>query len=149
LSKHPSIEGLLIRAATAADEPQIKRMVRAEGLDPTQLRWANFLIAEVDGAVVGMGQIRRHGTCEELGSLVVTSDYRQRGVASALIAALEARAGRPLYLICANTKQPFYERFGYQAIPWHETPRALWIKRAVAFPFRLAGVRVIAMRKDI
>ena len=149
MAHHPSIEGLNIRPASEADAPLIKRMVRAEGLDPTQLRWSNFLVAEVEGDVVGMGQIRQHRTCEELGSLVVTSDYRQRGVASALIHALEARAGRPLYLMCAAAKQPFYERFGYRAIPWRETPRALWIKRAAAFPFRVAGMRVVAMRKDI
>lgn len=149
LAPSSSIEGLTIRPATEADAPQIKRMVRAEGLDPTQLRWSNFLVAEVDGDIVGIGQICQHRTCQELGSLVVTSDYRQRGVASALIAALEARAGRPLYLMCAASKQPFYERFGYRAIGWRETPRALWIKRAAAFPFRLAGVRVVAMRKDV
>lgn len=145
----PSIDGLTIRPAQADDEALIKHMVRAERLDPTQLRWPNFLIAEVDGAVVGAGQIRRHKSCEELGSLVVTSDYRQRGVASALIHALEARAGRPLYLICADRMRPFYERFGYRAIGYRETPPPLRVKRALSAPLRLAGVRVIAMRKDI
>ncbi|MFN8377787.1 MAG: GNAT family N-acetyltransferase [Anaerolineae bacterium] len=143
-----SIEGLLIRPATAADEALIKRMVRAERLDPTKLQWPNFLIAEVEDSVVGIGQIRRHRTCEELGSLVVTADYRQRGVASALMRALEARAGRPLYLMCAGRMRPFYERFGYHAIRYRETPAPLRLKRTLAFPLRLAGVRVIAMRKD-
>ncbi|MBL8147843.1 MAG: GNAT family N-acetyltransferase [Anaerolineae bacterium] len=148
MAADPSIEGLTIRPAAAADEALIRRMVRAERLDPTQLRWPNFLIAEMGDTVVGIGQIRRHRTCEELGSLAVTADYRQRGVASALLRALEARAGRPLYLLCAGRMQPFYERFGYRIIAYGETPAPLRLKRLLMIPFRLAGVRVIAMRKD-
>ncbi len=148
MAESPSIEGLTIRPAEASDEPVIKRLVRAEGLDPTQLRWANFQIAEIDGAVVGIGQIRQHRTCEELGSLVVTADYRRRGVASALLAALEAQAGRPLYLMCAHTTQPFYERFGYRAISYRQTPGVLRLKRTVGLLGRVMGVRVVAMRKD-
>jgi len=148
LAANPSIEGLTIRPAAAADEALIRRMVRAERLDPTQLRWPNFLIVEVGDTVVGIGQIRQHKACEELGSLVVTADYRQRGVASALIRALEANAGRPLYLMCAGRMRPFYERFGYYVIGYRETPMPLRLKRALMIPFRLAGVRVLAMRKD-
>ena len=144
----PSIEGLTIRPAVAADEALIRRMVRAERLDPTQLRWPNFLVAEIGDSVVGIGQIRRHNTCDELGSLAVTADYRQRGVASALMRALEATAGRPLYLMYAGRMQPFYERFGYHVIAYRETPAPLRFKRLLMLPFRLAGVRVIAMRKD-
>jgi amino-acid N-acetyltransferase len=143
-----SIDGLTLRPATADDAPIIRRLVRSEGLDPTQLRWRNFMIAEIDGAVVGIGQIRQHRDCQELGSLVVTGDYRRRGVATALVGALEAQAGRPLYLICAHTNQPFYERFGYRVIGYRDTPGALRLKRTIGLLGRLMGVRVLAMRKD-
>ena len=138
----------LIRPATASDEPVIRRMVRAEGLDPTKLNWPNFLVAQSGDEIVGIGQIRRHRGCEELGSLVVSRAFRKQGVASALIEALEARAGRPLYLLCSDDKRPFYERFGYREIGLGETPQPLKFKRQLGIPFRLVGVRIIAMRKD-
>jgi amino-acid N-acetyltransferase len=148
VAEHPSTDGLTLRPATANDMPVIKRLVRSEGLDPTQLRWSNFLIAEMDGVVAGIGQIRQHRNCRELGSLVVTGDYRRRGVATALMRALEARAGRPLYLLCAHPKQSFYERFGFHVIGYCETPGVLRLKRTVGLLGRLMGVRVLAMRKD-
>lgn len=148
MAESPSIEGLSIRPASASDETSIRTLIHAERLDPTQLRWSNFLIAEVEGEIVGIGQIRQHRTCEELGSLVVTADYRRRGVASALVRALEARAGRPLYLICAHARQSFYTQHGYRPIGYWETPGILRVKRTFGLLGRLAGVRVLAMRKD-
>jgi GNAT superfamily N-acetyltransferase len=123
-------------------------MVRAEGLDPTKLYWQNFLIAQSGDQVVGIGQIRRHRTCEELGSLIVIPEFRKRGAAAALITALEARAGRPLYLLCSDDKRRLYERFGYRAIAYRDTPQPLKLKRALGAPFRVFGIRIIAMKKD-
>ncbi len=148
MAASPSIADLQIRPAAAVDAALIQRMVRGARLDPTQLRWSNFLIAEIDGAVVGIGQVRRHRTCKELGSLVVTRDYRQRGVASALMAALEAQAGLPLYLMCEASLESFYRRFGYHTIGYWETPGTLRLKRTFTLLFRIFGVRILAMRKD-
>ncbi|MDX2161873.1 MAG: GNAT family N-acetyltransferase [bacterium] len=134
-----------IRPAAAADAWTIRRMVLREGLDPTTLKWQHFLVAEHAGEIIGVGQIKRYGGLEELGSLVVKKPHRGRGIAAQLIAALEAQASRPLYLACAAHLRTFYEQFGYQVIPLDDAPRALRWKLRI--PNMLPGITVYAMRK--
>jgi amino-acid N-acetyltransferase len=137
-----------IRPAAAADARTIRAMVYAERLDPTGLNWRRFLVAEADGHVVGIGQVREYGGCRELGSLVVLPAYRERGIASRLIAELEAGAGLPLYLFCASRVEAFYRRHGYRRLSAREVPPPLWLKLAPALLARLAGLRILVMRKD-
>src|SRR5215204_541196 len=111
-----------IRPAAEADAPTIKKMVKDEQLDPTSLDWQHFLIAELDGKTVGIGQIKEYPGARELGSLVVLSEYRNQGIASALIHALEARSEYPLYLFCLQENETFYNRFGYQKIRYGQAP---------------------------
>jgi amino-acid N-acetyltransferase len=137
-----------VRAATEQDASIIRKMVWAEQLDPTSLNWRRFLIAEVDGKIAGIGQVRKHPDCEELGSLIVLEEYRGQGIAAQLIAELEARAGRPLYLDCGSHMIPYYERFGYKSISYWDAPRSLKLKLFVPQLLRPFGVRVGVMRKD-
>lgn len=137
-----------IRPAAETHAATIRALVRAERLDPTQLRWANFLVAEEDGAIVGIGQVRRHRDCRELGSLVVVPSYRGRGIGAALVAALEERAGFPLYLFCAHHTEPYYARLGYRRVPLRAAPPGLRWKVAFSRVALLAGIRVRLMRKD-
>ncbi len=138
-----------LRYATSADQSTIERMVREGHLPAFKLQWVHFMIAEEDGKTVGIGQIRRHGGVPELGSLVVHADYRGKGIASKLIVALEGEAERPLYLMCRDNLQPFYERFGYRRIRYWAAPGPF--KRFIWIPFvivRLMGIRILLMRKD-
>ncbi len=136
-----------IRPATAADQVTIRRLIRQEQLDPTSTHWQRFLVAEIGSQIVGIGQVKEYPGCQELGSLITLREYRGLGIASALIAALEAKAGRPLYLLCASKMEPYYQRFGYQTIGWIDAPTALKIKLTPTFLFRLFGIRVLVMRK--
>jgi amino-acid N-acetyltransferase len=139
---------LTIRRATEADAPTIRQMVRVEGLDPTSLKWPNFLIAEVGGQITGIGQIKHYPGCEELGSLIVLEPYRGQGIAAALIKQLEAGAGRPLHLLCEWHMGSFYDRFGYRTIAWAAAPWVLKLKTLAALPALPFGIRVRIMRKD-
>ncbi len=136
-----------IRSATAADDAAIKQLIREARLDPTSLKWQNFLIAEFGGKIAGIGQIKHYPGCEELGSLVTVREMRGKGVGSKLIAALEARAGRPLYLLCVDKMEPYYQRFGYETISWWEAPWFLKLKLSPTLLFRLFGIRVLVMQK--
>jgi amino-acid N-acetyltransferase len=136
-----------IRPAVKTDQTTIRKMVRDARLDPSTVQWQNFLVAEMDRQIVGIGQIKPYPDCEELGSLVVLPAYRNHGIAGALIHALERGAQPPLYLICLQKMQPYYERFGYRVIGWQDTPKTLRNKLRITFLFRLFGIRVIAMRK--
>lgn len=143
---------LTIRPAAAADAAQIKRMIRAERLDPTSLDWRHFLVAEVpaeggSAAIIGIGQVKEYPGCLELGSLVVLPEYRGQGIAAALIKALEARGGRPLYLLCRSEMEGFYQRFGYQTISFWQAPLVLKLKLLPAPLAAFAGIHARVMCK--
>jgi amino-acid N-acetyltransferase len=109
----PDTIDITIRPAQVSDESAIKALIRREKLDPTSLKWQNFLIAEHKGQIVGIGQVKRYRDCNELGSLVTEPEYRGKGVAAQLIAALEAQVGLPLYLLCVSKMESYYQQFGY------------------------------------
>ena len=137
-----------IRAATAADASIINSMINRAQLDTTNVHWTNFLLAEHEGEIIGMGQLKPYPDCTELGSLVTLRAYRGKGVAAKIIAALEAKASFPLYLICRDIMEKYYQSFGYQTIPWGQAPRSLQLKIAFTWLFRVFGIRVLVMRKD-
>ena len=78
------------------------------------------LVAEAGGQVIGGGQLTIHRRDAEIGSLVVASPWRRRGVGTALLQALidsaRAHGVRALELM-ANTGQPWlrdwYVRLGF------------------------------------
>lgn len=126
---HPA---LTIRPARAEEAPIIQDLVRQARLDPTQLRWNQFLMAEAEGQLVGIGQLRRYGAVQELGSLVVVPEWRSRGVGRALIRALVAQRTGPLFLECAAPLAPYYEAVGFQRVPWYQIPWPLKAKFALS-----------------
>lgn len=139
---------ITLREATADDQATIKQMVRQARLDPTSLKWENFLVAEHNGDVVAIGQVKQYPNCEELGSLVTRKAYQGQGIASRIIAALEDRASRPLYLLCAAHMESYYLRFGYETISWWQAPAFLKLKVAPALILLPFGIRVHIMRKE-
>jgi len=136
-----------IRPARPDDDAIIKQMVWQARLDPTSLKWQNFLVAEHNGEIAGIGQVKPHADCRELGSLVTKGSYRGQGIASQIIDALQQNARFPLYLMCAAQMEAFYQGFGYQRISWWAAPRTLKLKLAPAILFRIVGIRVLVMCK--
>jgi len=138
-----------IRPATAADQDTIRHIVRLGKLPPYSLKWQHFLVAEEDGRVIGVGQIRQHGGHNELGSLAVLPERRGQAVGAQLMAALETRAGLPLYLFCREPLETYYQRFGYRLVRLPEAPGQLKMMALLAFTLpRLFGFRIRLMRKD-
>jgi len=118
-----------IRPARADEQDLIRQMVKDAGLDPTGLNWPNFLIAEADGAVVGIGQVRPR--TPELGSLIVVPERRGEGIGGALIEALAATVDGPIYLECRSGLATYYAQFGFREIRPREAPMPLKLKSMV------------------
>lgn len=139
-----------VRRATPADQTTIRRLVRGAQLDPTALHWSHFVVAEIDGAgSVGIGQVRPYPRCPELGSLVVRKRFRGRGIAAAIIHALLESEPGTVYLECQVHMVPYYERFGFQEIPWYRAPMPLKLKAGMgALLGRLFGFRIAAMQRE-
>lgn len=139
-----------LRAGADRDQATIRRIVRAAGINPTNLQWQRFIIAEERGEVVGVGQVKPHRDgMRELASIAVVPEQRGRGIGSEIIRALIAREhGEVLHLTCGSQLEGFYERFGFHRLDPQEYPRyfarRLPVLNAFLRPFR---IRIIVMRR--
>lgn len=128
-----------IRPATAQDRWPIRKLVFSAKLDPTQLRWQQFWVIEANGQVIACGQLRDFGEAQELGSLVVRADWRDRGLGRSLTEHLIQQATKPLYLECLGQKlADFYRQFGFRDVDWPTLPIA--IRRKFRITHLLASV---------
>jgi len=112
-----------IRPATEADQATIRRLIREANLNRMSLEWPNFVVAEQDGAVVGLGQVKPHRDgSRELASIAVVPAQQGSGVGSAVIRTLLARETGVLHLTCRRQMQGYYERFGFRRLQPSEFP---------------------------
>jgi N-acetylglutamate synthase-like GNAT family acetyltransferase len=126
-------EKVTLRPATAADQAIIVQIIEEADINPNNLDWERFLLAEIDGQVVGTGQVKPHkdGT-RELASIAVRPAHQRKGIASLIIHALLAREIELLYLMCEEAAESFYQRFGFRRLSVNEMPRELGkIRRAI------------------
>ena len=115
---------ITIRRAVEGDQAEIRTMVRAEALNPRNLDWSRFLVAEVGERIVGSQQVRVHsGGTREIASRVVLPQFRGRGIGTELMRAALVREPGPLYVQCSAKWAPYYERFGFRRVkPSELTP---------------------------
>jgi amino-acid N-acetyltransferase len=126
-----------LRPATAQDIWPIRWLVFTAGLDPTQIRWSQFWVAEAQGQIIACGQLRTFAAAQELGSLVVARRYRHQGIGRLLAQQLIQQATQPLYLECLGQKLvKFYQSLGFVKTELSQLPPAL--KRKFALTNRLA-----------
>jgi amino-acid N-acetyltransferase len=126
----------------------IRRLVLTAMLDPTQLRWSQFWVIEQAGKVIACGQLRNFPDAQELGSVVVKSDFRGQGLGTHLIQSLIQQATQPLYLECLGKGlAQFYTRFGFVPVAWEELPPAMQRKfRLSSFAARVFRLPVAIMQ---
>jgi N-acetylglutamate synthase-like GNAT family acetyltransferase len=145
-----------IRPATQADQPAITAMVRAAGINPLNLQWPRFRVAEDAGRVIGVAQIKIHGDASrELASLAVAPDRQGEGIGGALIEHLltQPEGQPPLFLMCAHPLEGYYTRFGFRRVERGEMPPYFRRLTRVAAVFMAVAAlfgerhRVIVMRR--
>ncbi len=136
---------ILLRPATAADQLSIYNLVLRHRLNPVDLDWRRFTVAQdTTGRLIGCGQIRRHGEVDELASLVVAPDQQGRGVSRLLMQALLAQGRRPLWLVCESHLRALYQRYGFTEA---RKPEALPLYfRAGYWPLRLTVGPLLAVQ---
>src|ERR1700674_5026711 len=139
-----------IRTATEADQPTIRRLIKEANINPMSLDWPNFVVAEEDGAIVGVGQVKAHGDgSRELASIAVVPARQGQGIGRAIIETLVAREPSVLYLTCRRELEAFYRRFGFRTLARAEYPpyfgRMIPLVNLVMRPF---GTRILVMRRE-
>jgi amino-acid N-acetyltransferase len=112
-----------IRRATPGDQPVIRALVHSERLNPTDLKWSNFMVAADKLDVVGAIQMRRHSDgSRELGSLVVAKRLRGKGIAKRMIDALLAGEPGPVWMITVDAFADTFKRWGFYPIDPSSAP---------------------------
>src|SRR5919108_1875715 len=103
-----------IRRALEADQTTIVSLIRQAKINLRNLHWQNFLVAEENGQVVGIRQVKVHsqGT-REVASGFVLPEYRRQGISARLMNELLAREAGPLYTMVNQKWAPYYERFAF------------------------------------
>jgi N-acetylglutamate synthase-like GNAT family acetyltransferase len=139
-----------IRPARTEEQAHIRSMIRAEQLDPLNVHWQNFLVAEENDRIIGIGQVKPYRNARELGSLVVMNRRREQGVGAAIINALIARESGPLCLFCLEFREPYYAKFGFRRVHMRALPSSLKSKYAFGWTFtRVFGYKLIAMKRGV
>lgn len=145
---------ITLRPAVAGDQTNIVSLIRAAQINPMDLKWQNFVVAEDDatGRIVGTGQIKTHGDqSRELASLAVIPEYQGRGLARRIIELLLSENREALFLTCRSSLGPLYEKFGFRAIDEREmTPYFRRLSKVAATFMFLArsGETLLVMKRD-
>jgi len=135
-----------LRPARQEDAWTIRRLVINALLDPTQLRWQQFWVIECGGKVIACAQLRTFPDAQELGSLVVTKEWRNKGLGTLLSQHLIQQAKYPLYLECLGDRLAnFYQHLGFVPTTWQNLPRSLqrkfgtsrFVARLLRLPLRV------------
>lgn len=112
-----------IRPAVEADQSTIEALIQQAKLNPRNLHWENFLVAEENGNIVGIRQVKIHrGGTREVASGFVLPEYRRRGISAQLMIMLLARETGPLYTMVNKKRSPYYEQFGFQQVDVSQLP---------------------------
>jgi N-acetylglutamate synthase-like GNAT family acetyltransferase len=147
---------LTIRPARQEDQETIGSYVRQAKINPRNLHWQNFLVAEEDHKIVGIRQVKTHaqGT-REVASGFVLPEYRRQGISARLMNELLARETGPLYTMVNEKRAPYYEQFGFRRVDVSELPmdflkeyRIGRIVTSLMSMFRRERIRIVPLKKE-
>lgn len=152
----PKSSSIIIRQATEADQPLIISLIRGAHLNPRNLQWRRFLVAEDNGKIVGLRQVKVHkGGTREVASGLVIPGYRRRQISARLMHEILARERGPLYLLVDEKWAHYYEQFGFQRAAPNGLPpdfareyRLAKVITTILSLFAPHKVRIIPMKRD-
>jgi amino-acid N-acetyltransferase len=112
-----------IRHAVEEDQATIVSFIHQAKINPRNLHWQNFLVAEENGQVVGIRQVKVHsqGT-REVASGFVLPEYRRQRISARLMHEMLARETGPLYTMVNEKWAPYYEQFGFRRVDVSQLP---------------------------
>jgi N-acetylglutamate synthase-like GNAT family acetyltransferase len=111
------------RSARSEDQQVIVSFIQQARINPRNLQGQNFLIAEENGQIVGIRQVKVHAQgSREVASGFVLPEYRRQGISAVLMKKILAREKDSLYLMCNKKRKPYYEQFGFPDVKLRELP---------------------------
>lgn len=147
---------IFIRPAREEDQETIVSFIKEAKLNPRNLHWQHFRVAEKDGKIVGVRQVKVYsqGT-REIASGFVLPEYRRQGISAHLMNALIARETGPLYTMVNQKRASYYEQFGFRRVDVSQLPsdfrREYRLGRIVTTLFSMFSkerIRIIPLKRD-
>jgi N-acetylglutamate synthase-like GNAT family acetyltransferase len=147
---------IIIRPARQQDQQTIVSLIRQAKINPRNLHWERFLVAEENGQIVGIRQVKVHeqGT-REVASGFVLPEYRRQGISVRLMNELLAREINPLYSMVDEKWISYYEQFGFRRAEVNQLPtdfrKEYRIGRfitALISVFRKEKIRIIPLKRE-
>jgi N-acetylglutamate synthase-like GNAT family acetyltransferase len=115
-----------VRPGREQDQAAITTMIRRARLNPADLQWPHFMIAEQDGQIVGVAQVRVHPDgANELASLAVAPASRGNGVATRLVDALLRDQTADVYTLVDRRFVDHFRRWDFEWIGAAQLPRSV------------------------
>jgi N-acetylglutamate synthase-like GNAT family acetyltransferase len=109
---------MLLRDGQEPDRPRIGELLAyyqmEADLDPVE-----FLVAEVDGLVVGAARLEWADGQVYLRPLVIAAGWHQRGIGRALVSQLLSKS-TGLRVVARGNAAGFYERLGFERVNWEQ-----------------------------
>lgn len=135
-----------IRPAQQEDQQTIVSLIHQAKLNPRNLHWEHFLVAEENGKILGVRQVKVHaqGT-REVASGFVLPEYRNQGISALLMNELLAREHGPLYSMIDQKWLNYYEQFGFQQVRTDQLPSDFHKEYRIA---RIITSLISLLRKD-
>ena len=127
LTSNPTSPGATLRPARAHDLAAVSRLLTDANLplDGVAESLGDFVVAESDGALVGVAGLERCGQYALLRSVAVRDAWRSRGVGRALVERVVADAGErgiPALYLLTTTAERYFPGFGFRTITRAEVP---------------------------
>ncbi|HET7234650.1 MAG TPA: arsenic resistance N-acetyltransferase ArsN2 [Longimicrobium sp.] len=120
-----------IRPASAADQDEVERLLRATKLPPDGLDeqfGETYAVAVADGRIVGAAGVEVYGGAGLLRSVAVDPAWQGRGLGAALtrerLAWAEARGLDSVYLM-TNTAADYFPKLGFTPVPRDNVPEGI------------------------
>ncbi|WP_043648559.1 arsenic resistance N-acetyltransferase ArsN2 [Chitinilyticum litopenaei] len=141
----------LEQVADTATQDVVRQMLEDEGLVSCDLDddGIDLLVLRDGITVVACGGLENFGECALLRSLVVRREWRGRGIAVMLLAALEdaarQRGARTAYLLTSGAER-YFQRQGYASVARASVPAAIAASRQFS---SLCPASAACMRKDL
>ena len=111
---------------------------------------ANYLVADINGDVIGCGGLEQYSsTTAEIFGLATSPNNKQRGTGSALVEALiqKARAENISHVFALTLVPNFFQKMGFRVVQHTDLPMKVW-KDCIACP-KYGNCDEIAMVLDL
>jgi N-acetylglutamate synthase-like GNAT family acetyltransferase len=147
---------ITIRPARQEEQQTIVSLIHQAKINPRNLHWERFLVAEEKGQIIGIRQVKIHtqGT-REVGSGFVLPKYQHQRVSAQLMEKILAREAGPLYLMCRKKWSPYYEQFGFRPVRIHQLPadfrKEYWVGKiltSLVSIFTFQNINIVPMKRE-